>query len=290
MKKILVVAEKETKKLAALHRALALAEKTDAEIELVGFVHAAGVDGSGLLSEQEKNQVRQKIIDEKKSWLNEQLETINYSKLHWDVLWEKSVHSWVIERCKQKPYDLVIKTGHRSESFAYTPTDWHLIRECSAPVMIISGKKWKAKQAILATLDLSTETNAKIKLNKSVIEQAQSLSAITGQTIEYVYVINLPRVLDDLEIINEQKLVTRAKQKAEEKLNTEYKKYGIEIKQVHIVRGSVDKAINRVATKLTADIVVLGTIGRKGIKGKLMGNTAESVLHTLSTDILTLKS
>ncbi|NVJ59328.1 MAG: universal stress protein [Gammaproteobacteria bacterium] len=290
MKKILVVAEKDAKNLTALHRALAIAKNSDVEIDLIGFVHAAGVDGSSLLTEKEKSQVRQKIIDEKKLWLKEQLNKLKNPALHWDVLWEKSVHTWVINRCKQKPYDLVIKTGNRSESFTYTPTDWHLIRECSAPVMIVSNKKWKPKQSILATLDLATDTSAKIKLNKRVIEQAQALHSVTGQKIEYVYVISLPRVIDDLDVIDERKLVAKAKAHAEKKLNTDYKKYGIQLNQIKIVRGSVDKAIHRVASKLDVDIVILGTIGRKGIKGKLIGNTAESVLHSLTTDILTLKS
>jgi universal stress protein E len=33
----------------------------------------------------------------------------------------------------------------------------------------------------------------------------------------------------------------------------------------------------------------MGTVGRQGIKAKLLGNTAESVLHHLKTDVLALK-
>jgi universal stress protein E len=291
MNRILVIAEKDAKNLTAFHRALALAKNTETEIDLVGFVHAPGVDSSDLLTETEKKRVRQKLIDEKTQWMKAQLEKIDYShiKLDWGVLWEKSVHLWAIERCKQKPYDLVIKTGHRSESLTYTPTDWHLIRQCAAPVMIVSSKKWKSNQCILAAVDLNTETNNKIKLNKLVIEQAQQLANITGQQVVYLYCFTLPRLIDDLDIIDESKLFKKAKQNALDHLDKYYKKFNIDKESVHIVRGSVSKAINKTAHKLAADLVVLGTLGRKGIKGKLIGNTAEEVLHDLKTDVLAVK-
>ncbi|WMS88395.1 universal stress protein [Pleionea litopenaei] len=291
MKKILVVAEKDSKNLIALHRALALAKETNVEIDLVGFVHAPGVDSSDILSEQEKQKVRQTMIDEKKTWLKEKLKSIKLAntQLHWEVLWEKSVHLWVIDRCKQKPYDLVIKTGHRSETLMYTPTDWHLIRQCSAPVMIVSSKKWQKKQCIMASVDLVTDTPSKIKLNKQVIRQAQKLSEITGQDVVYVYCVVIPRILSDLEVLDDKKIVQKAKQKALHHLSSDYKKFDIDVDQVRMIRGSVDKAVNRAARKEGADIVVMGTMGRKGIKGKFIGNTAEAVLHNLETDVLTVK-
>lgn len=291
MKRILVIAEKDTKNLTAFQRALALAKNSNAEVDLVGFVHAPGVDSSDLLSESEKKSVRQKLIDDKTEWLKEKIDKLSVDsiKLNWTVLWEKSVHQWAIERCKQKPYDLVIKTGNRSESLTYTPTDWHLIRQCSAPVMIVSSKKWNSKQCILATLDLGTKNNRKIKLNQQVIEQAQQLSRVTGQTIVYCYSVTIPKVIDDLDIIDESKLIKKAKLNAIEHFNKYYKKYGIDQSALKIIRGSVSKTIYKTAHKLAADIVIIGTLGRKGIKGKLIGNTAEEVLHDLKTDVLAVK-
>jgi universal stress protein E len=43
------------------------------------------------------------------------------------------------------------------------------------------------------------------------------------------------------------------------------------------------------AARTRAQLVVMGTVGRTGIKGRLMGNTAESVLRLLRTDVLALK-
>ena len=54
-------------------------------------------------------------------------------------------------------------------------------------------------------------------------------------------------------------------------------------------RGPVEKVIASQAAGRRAQIVVMGTVGRKGVKAKLIGNTAERVLTHLKTDILALK-
>ena len=43
------------------------------------------------------------------------------------------------------------------------------------------------------------------------------------------------------------------------------------------------------AAKVGAQIVVMGTVGRTGVKARLMGNTAEKVLGHLKTDVLAIK-
>ena len=54
-------------------------------------------------------------------------------------------------------------------------------------------------------------------------------------------------------------------------------------------RGPVDTVITSQAAKVRAQLVVMGTVARRGIRARLIGNTAESVLHHLRTDVLALK-
>jgi universal stress protein E len=56
-----------------------------------------------------------------------------------------------------------------------------------------------------------------------------------------------------------------------------------------IKQGKPDRIIPSIANKLKADAVITGTVGRKGLKGKLLGNTAESILQNLHTDIVAIK-
>jgi universal stress protein E len=39
----------------------------------------------------------------------------------------------------------------------YTSTDWHLLRECPAPVLLAAEDKWHRTKPVLAALDLGTK-------------------------------------------------------------------------------------------------------------------------------------
>jgi len=57
----------------------------------------------------------------------------------------------------------------------------------------------------------------------------------------------------------------------------------------HLSSGTPWQEIQRIARHQAADLIVIGTVGRSGIKGLLMGNTADKVLDTCDCSILTVK-
>jgi nucleotide-binding universal stress UspA family protein len=59
--------------------------------------------------------------------------------------------------------------------------------------------------------------------------------------------------------------------------------------QRHLVWGRPWQEIGQLAKRLDNALVVLGTVGRSGIQGMLLGNTAEKVLSTCDCSILTVK-
>lgn len=63
----------------------------------------------------------------------------------------------------------------------------------------------------------------------------------------------------------------------------------IQDEHVHLVKGAATESIINVATLINADIIVMGTLGRAGIPGFFIGNTAEEVLQTTGCSILAVK-
>jgi universal stress protein E len=57
---------------------------------------------------------------------------------------------------------------------------------------------------------------------------------------------------------------------------------------VHIKAGPASKVIPSIASKRAAGLVIIGSVGRKGLKAKIMGERAKNVLALLKTDILVL--
>ena len=58
---------------------------------------------------------------------------------------------------------------------------------------------------------------------------------------------------------------------------------------LHLSLGTAWQEIARTAQHLGADLVVIGTLGRTGVSRLLLGNTAERVLETCDSSILTVK-
>lgn len=59
--------------------------------------------------------------------------------------------------------------------------------------------------------------------------------------------------------------------------------------EFHVRRGMADSGIPALANELKADLVVMGTVGRTGVAGLVVGNTAETILEQLQCSILALK-
>jgi nucleotide-binding universal stress UspA family protein len=57
----------------------------------------------------------------------------------------------------------------------------------------------------------------------------------------------------------------------------------------HLVKGWARREIPALAEQLEVNLVVMGTVGRTGIPGFIMGNTAESILEQLDCSVLAIK-
>ncbi|MCA9009726.1 MAG: universal stress protein [Planctomycetaceae bacterium] len=57
----------------------------------------------------------------------------------------------------------------------------------------------------------------------------------------------------------------------------------------HLTWGYPWQEIARIAGEHKVDVITMGTVGRSGVKGVLLGNTAERILDTCDCSILTIK-
>ena len=70
MRELLVIADQNADSNPAFLHALEVAKNTGAKIEFVGFVHAAGVDSSEILTQSEKRKVHHEFIDRKQAQID----------------------------------------------------------------------------------------------------------------------------------------------------------------------------------------------------------------------------
>lgn len=291
MKQLLVVADKEGTTQLAFHHALEIAKNTGGVIEFVGFVHAPGVDSSDILSHQDKRKIYRSYIEQKEDELLAFLEKTDTAdvKIKTDVVWEKSFETWVISRCSQKSFDMVFKSGNRSESFLYTPSDWQLMRHCPESVMIVGDSPWKEGGVILAALDLSSDSPRALQQNEDILKQAIKLARATNCEMHACYSMAIPKVLSDLDLIDPKEYEDKMKDSLDPLIKKLVEDAGLDRDRLHLLVGRPAKAICKISDKVGADVVVLGSKSRTSLRGRLLGNTAESVLNKINADVVVVK-
>lgn len=289
MDKLLIIMDPTSKHQKALGRGIELARKTGASVEVVAFVHEY-LDA--LPSDQTVQQrAKEALIEIREKWLQQMLALADCEDL--DVVartvWEKSIHRWINQHCRDNRISAVVKTGNRSETFLYTPTDWHLIRECSAPVMLVAEQKWNKAHPILAAVDLSTDKPVKKALNSRIIDQAFQLANATGAELHLVHALHTSVLLADLDIIDTDAHTRKRLESLKPKIDHLCNTWHLKPEQVHVETGPAQKIIPSIASRIKADMVVIGTTGKTGVAARVIGNTAEKVLTHLRTDLLAIK-
>lgn len=288
MGKILIVADRD-KNCVATSRGLELAAKLGHQTEVVAFAFAPLEQVPG--GEAGRRDARQRILDRRREEVQERIDRFaaDDQRVALKVVWMKDIHQWVIRRASTVEFHAVIKTGHDSGGITYTSTDWHLLRECPAPILLTAENKWHRTRPVLAALDLDTKKASKRKLNDKILETAKGLAEALGVELQLVSAIDVPTLLADLDIVDPGTYAKERREVLLPHLKALAKAHDLPEKAFVTKRGPVDKVITSQAAKVRAQIVVMGTVGRSGLKAKLMGNTAESVLHTLRTDVLAIK-
>lgn len=288
MRKVLIIADQEGKGHAT-PRGMKLAAKMGVEVDIVGFTYAP-LDRLHL-DAREQAEVKQRLLDERAEVLQKRIDRYQQpdQSVKLKVVWEKNISSWIAEACERGDYIGVVKTGHRSDTLVHTSTDWQLLRECPVPVFIVAGKKWHHTKPVLVSLDLGTNLEVKKELNHKVLAAAKGLAEGLGVELEIITAIEIPALLSDLDLVDPVAYTREAREEMQPHIDELAAAHNIPLESFRSKRGPVEKVIVSRAAKIRAQAVVIGTVARKGVKARLLGNTAERVLRDLKTDVLAIK-
>ena len=288
MRKVLVIADLEEPGLAT-RRGLEMADKLKAAAEVIAFVYAPLKQLK--VSEDSRASIKKQLIADREQEVQARIDRSRHEgqKVKLRVVWEKDVAGWVTNHCAHGNYALVVKTRRQSETIIHTSSDWQLLRECPAPLLIVAAGKWPRTKRVRASLDLSTRIPAKKKLNEKILEEALELAELMETSVDIICAIEIPTLLSDLDLVDARSYVADAREAMAPNIKALAKKFNLSEEDFHVKRGPVDKVIASEAASRRAQIVVMGTVGRKGVKARLLGNTAERVLRHLKTDVLALK-
>lgn len=214
-------------------------------------------------------------------------------ELHWKQNWQKTV----VETTKKRHDFMVFKTSqvHKLAERSDTTADWALLRECPCPVLLMHHNSTWANRRVLAAINLATQDEAHQRLNEKILAMANSFKVEYGADVHFIN--SVPKEVaphnsgdgDDLMIFTIPggfaDTPSHAPKITEELL---LQHCSTDREHIHIDHGDPVETILAEAEKLDIDLIIVGTIARTGIKGRIIGNTAEKLLDKVKCDLLTL--
>ncbi|MFD2166595.1 universal stress protein UspE [Thalassotalea euphylliae] len=293
---ILVVIDPTTEEQKALSRAIELAGKTGAKITAFLSIFDFSYEMTTMLSSDEREAMRQTVINDRTVWIEERIKAlgVNLDVIDIKVLWHNRPFEAVIDQVINEKFDVVIKGTHEHDklkSVIFTPTDWHLLRKCPCPLLLVKDHSWPENGNILAAVNVGSDEKEHLSLNNIITEEAKNLANIINANVNLVNSfpgtpVNIAIEIPEFDASQYNDTMLKHHQ---DSMTKHAEEYGIDPARTFVKEGLPEDVIDAVAQELDAELVILGTIGRTGLSAALIGNTAEHVIDRLNCDVLALK-
>ncbi len=293
---ILAIVDFRQDKHFALPRAIELAHLFGSRVSVVANIHDSYTELLSLYTNLDVDQIKKDSIKQAKQKLQSFVDQLPTKGLNVEiqVTWNPSLHRGLTEFINQGDFDLVVKTTRKHnlvERILFTPTDWHLLRDTSSNLLFVQTQTFHPRSSILGAININDDAahkNLNVEIIKSAVELSEKLGCEVNLFNAFPWpAINLQRfnhLFDDQDLF--------LKVKAEHK-----KEVARLVDSVADINGKVvigeglepEDGIPEIAKSTQSQILILGTVRRKGVEGMLIGNTAEKILDQINCEVLALK-
>jgi universal stress protein E len=185
----------------------------------------------------------------------------------------------------QQSFGLLIKSCDPRQSGFMTSMDGHILRDLPCPVLLVKrGQLWQ-DGVVMAAVNALTHDPHQLQLNDDVLNVAAQIALVTESALTVA--VACPSAMMGADPVLQSENLIQAK--AQQSLEGQLSRLALTAKDSAVGEGPVEYWIPEAAKQLKARLVVIGTRARGGLKGALIGNTAERILSRLDCDILVLR-
>lgn len=195
-------------------------------------------------------------------------------------------------------HDLVVRAHQRDlaadEHGPLGAIDRDLFRLCPCPVLAVGPRATYAPKHVLAAVHANPEDDHEQTLNRRILEMAAEVARLSGASLTVLQAWHawgedlLRGHAKDGEV---DEYVSTAETTATKDLRALVSSIGGEIARarLEVREGQPEDVIPRFAVDQAVDMVVMGTMARRGLAGFVLGNTAERMLTRLGCSVLAIK-
>jgi universal stress protein E len=299
---ILVVIDPTATAQPALERAAWLAKRSGGRLELFVCDYDPALKESRLLDAGAVANARAALLETRLNLLRELAAPLRANGLDAtvDARWDHPLYDGIVRKAIESRADVVVKDTHYHSPLRrsmFTNTDWSLIRNCPAALLLVKPRAMAAKPRIVAAIDPLHERDPSASLDKRILAAGAALSATVGGELHVFHAFDITPVIA---ASTEAMMMPMALPIVEitDAMNAEHVAAVHELtdplavprERVHVSQGGTRDQLLGLTERLRADLVVMGAVSRSGLKRLFIGSTAEEVLDWLPCDVLIVKA
>jgi universal stress protein E len=209
-----------------------------------------------------------------------------------EALWGTPFHEIVLGRVAATQPDLLVKHSvhhSRIERTLFTGSDWHLIRECPAPLLLVKAPDRLVNTKILVCVDPLHAHDKPAALDHRLLRTAAYLAGALDGEVHALHVFSIPTpvtVVGDAYIaaatVPPAEATVAAATAAFRQLMAVH---SMPEARAHLRVGAPARDILAEARELDAGLVVMGAVSRGRLDRWFVGNTAEAVLDRFACNV-----
>ena len=281
MNKMFIIAQMEQAHIDAVEIGLRLAKQMNKRAEVFAYTYAY-LGGADNYQPRLAGLAQKMLMEHRENQLLAQLDSLDAEDVPLHVIWSKYLFEHACHHSARHSFDIMVKAVHHADH--YLPTDWQLIRNTKIPLLLLTNNPLHKGGKTLIALDLDTKNPTKKRLNEAVIANGKALAKATGTQLHAAYVLRIPRIIRDMEILDINALVKKAYTEHEQEIAD----IGLEPDCMHIISGDPELCLFELACRLHCEYFVIGARQRQGLLGRIIGNTAEAILGRMRSNVLVI--
>ncbi|MCB9641373.1 MAG: universal stress protein [Myxococcales bacterium] len=273
----------------ALHEAVRLAQRHKAKLTLFHAIDDLLIQYNHLMT-LSPPELEAAIRESAQKDIDDHIKILGGSVIYEVHISSGKPYQSLLEFCQTQSVSLLVigKTGASAiERVLLGSTAERLLRYADVPVLVVRPDKEPGFSNILVPVDFS-------ELSQNSLKAAFALAINEGASIEVLHIVEfgtlpLPAGVGAFEEALNLPMVMQDQAREElERFLADFDFGDIQVNS-HLSVGIPDQEITHYAEEKGCDLIVMGSVGRTGFQGFLLGNTAERVSRRATCSLLTIK-
>lgn len=204
-----------------------------------------------------------------------------------EVLWCERAYRVVVEQAESQGANLIVMEASRHgllENIIHRADDWHLLREAPCPVLLLPRTP-RPLTSVVAAVDALAEGPEQELLAERVLDAASAFARAQQVPLRVVTVMPDPAMIyaSPMAVPLSTDVIGELNERARGAQQALLQRIGLSADEQRIETGRVEDVL----AELAADgLLVIGSVANRGLKGLVLGNTAERILYHMTTEML----